>query len=94
MLLVRAGKQALDSRSAGGASVELSGEQVSDVTDIEVVRSVRDGRLRVPHVSFACRDERLEAIFLIAGAFDQQLRVVSKVGTLLSGSDSLAKFGG
>jgi len=40
MLLVRAVKEALGSCSARRASFELSGEQVSDVTHIEVVRSM------------------------------------------------------
>jgi hypothetical protein len=60
----------------------LSGEQVTDVTDIEIVRSVRDGRLRVPQIAFGCGYERFELIFLLPCAFDQALRVVSKVGEL------------
>jgi hypothetical protein len=40
MLLVRGDKEALGSCSARRASFELSGEQVSEVTHIEVVRSL------------------------------------------------------
>jgi len=40
MLLVRGDKEALGSCSARRAAFELSGEQVSDVTDIEVVGSM------------------------------------------------------
>jgi hypothetical protein len=36
----------------------------------------------LPHVSFGCGYESLELTFLIAGAFDQKLRIVSKVGEL------------
>jgi hypothetical protein len=82
MLLVRAGKEALRGCSAGRASFELSGEEVSDVTHIEVVRSRGYGRLRLPQVSFGCSDESLKLTFLNACAFDQELRVVSKVGEL------------
>jgi len=40
MLLVRAGKEALGSCSAGSGSFELCRQQVSDLTDIEIVRGV------------------------------------------------------
>jgi hypothetical protein len=82
MLLVRAGKEALGSCSAGRASFELSGEQVSDVTHIEVVRRLCDGRHRLPQVSFGCGYESLELTLLVTCTFDQELRVVSKVGEL------------
>jgi len=70
MLLLRAGKQALGSCSTRRASVELSREQLSDVTRIEVARSMRDGRLRLPQASFCCGDESRKLTFLIACAFD------------------------
>src|SRR6187200_385807 len=85
MLVVRADKEALGSGSARGASFELSGEQVADVTHVEVIRSMRHGRLRLPNVPLGCGDESLKLTFLIAGAFDQELRVVSK-GVKLFGS--------
>jgi hypothetical protein len=82
MLLAGAREEVLGSRSGRRASFELSGEQVSDVTHIEVNRSLRDGGLRFPQVSFGCDDESLKLTFLIACAFDQTLRLMSKVGEL------------
>jgi hypothetical protein len=37
----------------------------------------------LPQVPFGCGDERFKLTFLIACAFDQELRVVPKAGELL-----------
>jgi hypothetical protein len=64
MMLVRAGKEAPGRCRARRASLELCGEQVSDLIHAEIVRCVGGGRLRLPHIPLGCGHESLELSFL------------------------------
>jgi len=105
VLLLGAGKEAIGSRRASRASFELCVKQVSDLIDVQLVRRLRDGRLRKSHIALGCGDERFELTFMVARSLNQQPRVVVKVGklfgrqlrdivTLLRGRNRCRKLGG
>ena len=80
MLLARAHTQPPGGRRTGLASMKLGGEQASNLVHAS---RLEECRLRLPHIRLGRGNEGLELNLLIDGSFNQQPRIVAKIGKLL-----------
>jgi hypothetical protein len=80
MLLARAHTQPPGGRSTGLASMKLGGEHASNLVDVS---RLEECRLRLPHIRLGRGHEGLELNLVIDRSFNQQPRIVTKIGKLL-----------